>query len=206
MNNFEMIMDFLVELQSIAQIGLTYTKDIFDIERYERIREISVDMLRKLSNIEIDKVKNIFANESGYQTPKLDVRGAIINNNEILLVKEKYGKWALPGGWVDVNQSVKENVIKEIKEEAGLDVTADLIIAVHDRDKHNTPIYVHKICKIFILCTKLGGEFVENIETTESGFFSLDNLPELDIAKNTYEQIKLCFEANNSENWETVFD
>jgi len=148
----------------------------------------------------------LFCHEEGYQTPKLDTRAAIFQDNKILLVKENNGTWSLPGGWVDVNLSVKENVIKEVKEEAGLDVHADRIIAAQDREKHNLPIYAYKVCKIFILCTVIGGSFQKNIETIESRYFGLEELPQLATEKNTKEQIAMCFEAYHSDYWETVFD
>ena len=125
---------------------------------------------------------------------------------KILLVRESNGKWSLPGGWVDVDLSVKENTIKEVKEEAGLDVTADRIIAVQDREKHNLPVYAYKICKIFVQCTVTGGEFRENSETTESRYFGLEELPELAEEKNNREQIEMCFRAYHEEHWEPVFD
>lgn len=199
-------LEWAVKLQSIAQAGLFYAKDVFDIERYEQIREISAEMLAYKTGISIDKVKDLFCNEIGYQTPKLDSRAAIFQGNKILLVKEKSGTWSLPGGWVDVTVSVKENVIKEVKEEAGLDVTADLVIAIQDREKHNLPIYAHKICKIFILCTVIGGEFEPNIETVESRYFGIDELPVLAEEKNNAEQIRMCFDAYYADNWKTLFD
>ena len=114
--------------------------------------------------------------------------------------------WSLPGGWVDVDQSVKQNTIKEVKEEAGLDVTADRVIAVQDREKHNLPIYAYKVCKIFVQCSVIGGAFQENIETIQSRYFSLDELPPLAEEKNTKEQIEMCFQAYRSKDWETMFD
>jgi hypothetical protein len=113
--------DWVVELQSIAQAGLHYSKDVFDKERFERIREITAEMMSKQSDLPIEVVKDLFCNESGYQTPKMDTRAAIFQDDKILLVREK-DKWSLPGGWIDVNQSVKSNTAKEVKEEAGLDV------------------------------------------------------------------------------------
>ena len=151
MESNEIWLQWAVELQSIAQEGLFYGKDMFDKERYERIRGIAAEMISYKSAIPVDKVKSLFCNEIGYQTPKLDSRAAIFKDHKILLVKEKNGTWSLPGGWVDVNVSVKENTIKEVKEEAGLDVTADMVIAVQDREKHNLPVYAYKVCKIFIL-------------------------------------------------------
>ena len=206
MNSNEKWLQWAVELQSLAQSGLFYGKDQYDIERYERIREISAEMIHYKSNIPMEKVKELFCNETGYQTPKLDTRAAIFKDNKILLVKENNGTWSLPGGWVDVNLSVKENAIKEVKEESGLDVHADFVIAVQDREKHNMPIYAYKVCKIFILCSVIGGKFEKNIETIESKYFGMDELPKLAAEKNTTEQIAMCFEANNAEHWTTLFD
>ena len=191
----EQWLEWAIELQSLAQAGLTYGKDIFDRERYERIREISAEIMTYKTDIPVQKVKDLFCNETGYQTPKLDTRAAIFQNGKILLVKENSGKWSLPGGWVDVNVSVKENTIKEVKEEAGLDVTADKVIAIQDRSKHNLPVYAYGVCKIFVLCTIIGGAFKENIETTGFAYFSENELPELATEKNNEEQVKMCFEA-----------
>ena len=206
MNNIEKWLEWAIELQSLAQAGLTYGKDIYDKERYERIRDISAEILSHKTDISIEKVKDLFCNEIGYQTPKLDTRAAIFENGKILLVKENNGKWSVPGGWVDVNVSVKENTIKEVKEEAGLDVSADKIIAVQDRTKHNLPVYAYGVCKVFVLCSVLGGQFQENIETTEFKYFNEDEIPKLAEEKNTIEQVKMCFKAYKSESWETIFD
>ena len=199
-------LEWAIELQSLAQAGLTYGKDIFDKERYARIREISAEMMAYKTDIPIQKVKELFCNETGYQTPKLDTRAAIFQNGKILLVRENSGKWSLPGGWVDVNVSVKENTIKEVKEEAGLDVTADKVIAIQDRSKHNQPVYAYGVCKIFVLCTIIGGTFKENIETTGFAYFSENELPELAAEKNNEEQVRMCFEAYRAPNWSTLFD
>ncbi|MDO4332329.1 MAG: NUDIX hydrolase [Eubacteriales bacterium] len=207
MGKNEKWLQWAVELQSLAQAGLFYGKDKFDLERYERIREISAEMIQYKTDIPLEKVKDLFCCETGYQTPKLDTRAAIFKDEKILLVKENDGTWSLPGGWVDVDVSVKENAIKEVKEEAGLDVTADLVIAVQDRDKHNWPAYAYKICKVFILCSVIGGSFEENPETVDCGYFGLEELPEnLAVEKNTYEQIKMCFDALRAEHWITQFD
>ena len=195
-----------IELQSLAQAGLTYGKDVYDRDRYERIRDISAEILSYKTDISVEKVKNLFCNEIGYQTPKLDTRAAVFEHEKILLVKENNGKWSLPGGWVDVNLSVKENTVKEVKEESGLDVTADRIIAIQDRDRHNLPAYAYGVCKIFVLCSVLGGEFERNIETTEFRYFNKVELPELATEKNTKEQIEMCFNAYYNKNWIVEFD
>ena len=195
-----------IEIQSIAQCGLTYTKDVYDKERYEQLRNIAAEMLSYKTDISVDKIKTLFCNESGYQTPKLDTRAAIFKDGKILLVHEKSGTWSLPGGWVDVLESIESNTIKEVKEEAGLDVVAKKIIAIQDRNKHNTPLYPYGVCKVFVQCNLIGGEFVENIETTEIGYFSLDNLPNLSNEKSNFEQIEMCFKAKEDENWKVIFD
>ena len=200
-------LDWVVELQSLAQAGLTYGKDPYDKERYQRVREIAAGMMGRLSDLPTETVKDLFCNETGYQTPKIDTRAAIFEGEKILLVQEKDGRWSLPGGWCDVNVSVGENTVKEVKEEAGLDVRPQRIIAVQDRNTHNQPPYAYGICKIFFLCTLLGGQFEENIETIGFDYFSEDALPLLAVEKNTEEQIRMCFAAyRGGEQWTTQFD
>ena len=116
------------------------------------------------------------------------------------------GTWSLPGGWVDVLESIKSNTVKEVKEETGLDVLAKKIIAIQDRNKHNKPVYAYSVCKIFVLCDVIGGKFEKNIETTEIGYFAIDELPLLAEEKNNKEQIEMCFQAINDENWQVQFD
>ena len=152
MENNECWLQWAIELQSLAQAGLTYGKDEYDKERYERIRDISAEMIARKSDISIEKVIDLFCNESGYQTPKIDTKAAIFENGKILLVRETNGKWSLPGGWVDVNVSVGDNVVKEVKEESGLDVKVDKVIAIQDRAKHNLPVYAYGVCKVFAQC------------------------------------------------------
>lgn len=138
------------DLQSIAQAGLYYGKDVFDRERYEKIREISAQMMSEISDLDVGKVKDLFCNEIGYQTPKIDTRSAIFKNDRILLVREKNGTWSLPGGWCDYNVSVAENAVKETREESGFDVKVIRLIAVQDRAKHNSPLYPYGVCKMFL--------------------------------------------------------
>lgn len=206
MDNKEPWLKWAVELQAIAQAGLFYGKDCFDKERYERIREISAEMLSCKTGLSMEKVKDLFCSDIGYQTPKIDTRAAIFQNGKILLVHEANGSWALPGGWCDVDLSVAENTVKEVKEESGLDVIVKRVIAVQDREKHNLPIYAYKVCKIFLECEAIGGEFIPNIETTGTSYFGMDELPELAEEKNTREQIEMCFHAMQSETWQALFD
>lgn len=199
-------LDWAKELQALAQTGLAYCKDPFDRERFQRIREISAEMMRAKSGLSLDIVKDLFCNETGFQTPKIDTRAAIFQDGRILLVKETNGKWALPGGWCDVNQSIKSNTEKEVLEEAGLEVAATRIIAIQDRNRRNPPPYAYNVCKLFLLCEAKGGSFKPNIETLESRYFERNRLPELDEAKNTAAQIDMCFAASHDSAWQTLFD
>ena len=199
-------LDYIIELQFIAQAGLAYSKDPFDIERFERLRDIAAEMLSDKTGEPLEFVRDVFCNEEGFQTPKLDCRAAIFEGDKILLVQERDERWSLPGGWVDVNQSIKENTIKEVKEEAGLDVEAEKFIAILDRNLHNTPRYAYGIAKSFIQCRVLGGTFKENTETLQSAYFKLDELPDLAMEKNTESQIKMCFDAYYDKNWKAIFD
>ena len=206
MKSSEFWLNTAIELQSLAQAGLTYGKDVYDKERYERIREISAEMVANMSQMPLQKVKDLFCCESGYQTPKIDTRAAIFKNGKILLVHENNGTWSLPGGWCDVNVSVGENTVKEVREEAGLEVKTDKIIAVQDRAKHNLPLYAYSVCKIFVQCSVIGGKFKENIETTEYKYFAKDELPLLAEEKNNEEQIKMCFDAYYDEIWKAILE
>ena len=201
------LVKWAMEIQSLAQAGLAYTNNVYDIERYERLREISAEIIEEKSNINLEKVKDLFCNETGYQTPKIDTRAVIFKDDKILLTHENNGTWSLPGGWCDVLESVGSNTIKEVKEETGLDVETIKIISVQDRNKHNKPIYAYGVCKIFVLCNVIGGKFVKNIETTEIKYFSLDEIPSnLAEEKTNREQIEMCFEAYKDVNWQTQFD
>lgn len=205
MDNF---LDWIVELQSLAQAGLHYSKDVYDIERFARIRKLSALMLSALSDTPLEKVEDIFCGEAGYQTPKIDTRAAVFENDKILLVKERDGHWALPGGFVDVNTSVGESAVKEVLEEAGLVVEIEKIIGLLDRERHNKPAYCYKICSVYVQCKKLSGSFKANNETIDSGWFSLDEIPEnLATQKTTREQIALCFKAYAAgEDWRTFIE
>ena len=199
-------LDWAVELQALAQAGLYYSKDIYDIERFQRIRDIAAEMLVSPTGLPKDKIVDLFCNETGYQTPKLDTRAAVFQQDKILLVQEKNGLWSLPGGWVDVNLSVGENAVKEVKEEAGLDVRTEFVIAVQDRKKHNPELHAYNITKVFFLCSYLGGGFQPNSETIASGYFAMNDLPPLAENKATAAQIKMCFDAYHAESWVTLFD
>ena len=202
----DQIIEWARELQSLAQAGLFYVKDIYDEERYQRIRDISAEMMAERTGLPLEKVKELFCADTGYQTPKIDTRAAIIENGKILLVRERSGRWSMPGGWCEYNMSPPENAAKEALEEAGLDIEIDRLIAVQDRDKHNKPPYVHKLIKLFFLAHTTGGSFVPNIETSESRYFAIDELPPLAEEKCNEEQVKMCLEAYQNKDWIVQFD
>ena len=137
--------DMIIELQSLAQAGLTYGRDDFDLERYARIRDIAAEMMSDITDIPKEKVRDLFCSDSGYQTPKIDTRAAIFKDGRILLVHERNGFWSLPGGWCELFLSVSENTVKEVREETGLSAEVDSVIAIHDRERHNTPHYAYGV-------------------------------------------------------------
>ncbi|MCX6255691.1 MAG: NUDIX hydrolase [Bacteroidia bacterium] len=195
------------KLQSVAQAGLTYATDRYDLDRYEQIRNLSIEILQEYTGMEHNKIRDLFASETGYQTPKIDIRAAIFNGDQILMVKEKSDcAWSLPGGWADVSTSVSESTTRECLEEAGAIVKPKRIIAVHLANKHNNPLFPYTIYKIFVECELVENCFKENTETLEAGFFKADKLPELSFHRNTPDQIKMCFEANKCKVFETIFD
>ena len=196
------------ELQFLAQCSLAYSKDKFDRERSERIREIACEMLSFKYDLSLEKIKMDFAGEIGYQTPKVETRAAVIKDNKILLVKEQFdGKWALPGGYQDVNMSIRENVIKESSEEAGAVVNPIKVVAVLDYNRHHHVNFPLGMVKIFVLCEYINHSFNENTETLGAEFYSLDDLPELSLTRTTKKQLEMCFDCyKNPQNWDTIFD
>lgn len=195
------------ELQFLAQAGLTYTKDPFDVERFQRIRDIAAEMVSAGSGLPVDAVKGLFCNEVGFQTPKIDTRAALFDEaGRILLVHENDGRWSLPGGWCDALQSVARNAVKEVREEAGLDCEVERLVALHDWNRRNARASAWNVLKVILLCRPLGGAFRANIETTGIGWFTADALPPLAVEKNTPEQIALCFAAHADPNWRPPID
>ena len=195
------------ELQNLSQCALAYCKDRFDIERFERIREISAEMAAEISNHPLEEIKATFCSGTGYQTPKMDTRSAVFRDGKILLVQEANGSWALPGGWIDYDHTIRTNAAKEVLEEAGMKVEPIRIIALFDHNKRNGTFYPSNICSAFVLCRYLSGSFVPNLETVNCGFFGLDELPNpLAEEKSNREQLGMCFVANKDENWQVVFD
>lgn len=200
-------LEFAIRIQSIAQAGLQYGRDKFDLERYGQLRDIAAEMIAAKTDIPVEKVRDLFCNETGYQTPKIDTRAAVFLDGKILLVHENNGTWSLPGGWCDVTESVASNTEKEVREETGFTVSAQRLLAVQDWRKHNVTNYAYGVIKCFVLCRYEGGTFSENIETTEVGFFGKEELPEqLANEKCSRAQIEMCFRMKENPELSTQFD
>lgn len=200
-------LEYAKELKAIAQAGLTYTENKYEKERFQQIREISLEILKEHTEMKEEIIKELYYKDVGYPTPKVDVRAAVFKGDGILMVKEKVdGLWSLPGGWADAKHSLRENLIKETREESGILVKPRRIIAVLDRKKNNLPPSVFGIYKIFVECTYREGTFEENIETSDADFFTEDHLPPLSTGRSTEDQIKMCFAARKKKYLEPLFD
>ena len=207
MEEIDQFTKWATNLQSIAQAGLHYGKDVFDRERYEQVRKIAGEMMQAKTGLPKEQIKTLFLGDEGYQTPKIETRAAIFKDDKILLVRGRMAQeWSLPGGWNDYDQTTAQNCVKEAREESGRIVKPVKLIAVQDRNHHNKPILATNVTKIFYLCKEISGEFVPNDETDACDYFTLDKLPKLSIDRNTKEQIEMCFKASKDPNWETVFE
>lgn len=194
------------QMQGIAQTGLAYSKDVYDKERYEQLRMLSLEIMEQYTEVESSKLAELFAGEYGYATPKVDIRGVVVQEGKILLVREKKeGEWSLPGGWADLLLSPSEIAVKEVREESGFEVRALRLLAVLDNHKHNPPAPYHAY-KLFIHCDITGGGAKEGLETNGVQFFGEDELPQLSEARNTEKQVRLMFELLRHPERIPVFD
>ncbi|EJQ52662.1 hypothetical protein IEQ_01705 [Bacillus cereus BAG6X1-2] len=199
--------DWVKQIQSIAQAGLTYSKDVYDIERFQQLRDISTSMMSHYTKTDWEVVEKLFASETGYQTPKVDIRAVIFQNEKLLFVKEKSdGKWALPGGWADIGYTPTEVAAKEVLEETGYEVEHFRLLAIFDKEKHQPSPSATHIYKIFIGCEIVGGEKKLSIETEDIDFFSENEIPDLSIARNTEWQIKEMFAYMKDRDKERILD
>ena len=196
-------------LQAIAQTGLTYSREQYDVERYEAVREIAAEMMAAGTSPPIDPetLVGYFQRDSGYATPKVDVRAAVFQGDRLLLVKEREdGCWTLPGGWADVGDAPSVAAIREVKEESGFDVVARKLVAVQDRDLQGHPPIPYHAYKLFFICELVGGSAAASYETSDVGFFGEHEMPELSLTRVVPSQIALLFEHLRHPEWPTVFD
>src|ERR1700682_2041386 len=196
------------ELRAIAQTGLTFTADRFDRLRYERVRELAASMLAQGAGADYQVILGILREDRGYATPKVDVRGAAFVDGRVLLVRDiDDGKWTLPGGWADVNQSAAECVVREIAEESGFKARTLKLAAVRDYQKSgHPPRNVDSIYKMFFICEITGGSTRASDETSEVAFFPRDALPPLSLGRTTAAQIDRMFHHAAHPDLPTDFD
>jgi ADP-ribose pyrophosphatase YjhB (NUDIX family) len=194
-------------IQAIAQAGLTYAQNDYDVERFQELRDISVAMMADISGEKIPRIQQLFANETGYQTPKVDIRGVIFKDRKILMVRERIdGCWSLPGGWADIGFSPKEVVIKEVREEAGLKVKPVKLLSVWDKKLHPHPHSPYYTYKFFILCEIVSGTIAVGMETLDVGFFGRSEIPPLSVERNTASQIETMFDYLDNPEKEVMLD
>jgi ADP-ribose pyrophosphatase YjhB (NUDIX family) len=195
-------------LAAIAQTGLTYAKDQFDTERYESARRVAAEMMAYGSQTpDVEVFLKMFRADSGYATPKVDVRAAVFRDSKLLLVKEwEDGCWTVPGGWADVGDSPSMAVVREVKEESGYDVKASKLLALLDRNFHGHPPIPYHAYKLFFLCDLLGGESTAGNETQDVGFFGEEEMPPLSLTRVTPAQVSRLFEHLRHPEWPTQFD
>jgi ADP-ribose pyrophosphatase YjhB (NUDIX family) len=206
MENFRWL-QWVRSLQTIAQAGLTYTQNPFDLERYHQIQELTAEMLAGGMPEHQEAALNLLQSEKGYATPKLDVRGVVFQENRILLVKElSDGCWTLPGGWVDLNEPPSLAVEREVWEESGYKVKADKLLGVYDRDSHDFPPLIYPCYKLFIECRLLGGTSTTSIETGGAEFFPAGALPPLSLPRVTPKLLARIFEHHDHPDWPADFD
>lgn len=193
-------------LLAIAQTGLHYTTGAFDRERYQELLGLAQDQLADLADVNAADVAQFFAHEKGYANPKIDVRCAVFDDtDQVLLVREAAdGRWSLPGGWADIGASPAENAIREVREESGYSVTIARLLAVWDMPKHEHPPSVFHTWKLVFLGNIVAAGDISGVETDAIGFFSIDALPPLSLGRILPEQIRRLYELRR--NGEMEFD
>ena len=208
MDDIELLIE---KLQAIAQTGKHYSKDVFDRERYDQLEDVSKQLITKLVKNPSQKQLDIFFDaDTGYVTPKVDIRAATFKDNKILLVREKSsGEWSIPGGWGDIGYSAAEIAVKETFEEAGIKVKPKRMIAIKDMQKNHYPKKnLNYVYKIFFECTPTEDDIHSGVETSDVRYFTLDEALKLNLslARNMPDDFKRAFACHKADNWETYFD
>lgn len=195
-------------LQSVAQAGLTYAQDDYDLERYEEVRRVAVEIAAAGSAGDAEKIAGFFASERGYPTPKVDVRAAVIVEDRILLVQERDDRgWALPGGWADVGESAGEAAVRETLEETAVVVRPERVIALFERERRGHPLHPEFSYKVFFACRACGvPEPRGGPEALGAAFFGRYELPALSVTRVTAEEIELAFAHHFNPSLPTEFD
>ena len=194
-------------IYSIAQNGLTFSKDSFDLERYSELLNLSLGIINNITGIDATTLEFVFNRNNGYQTPKVAIRAVIIADAKILLVKESAdNKWALPGGYAEIGMTPGESIKKEVKEESGLDVEPARILRLMSYNKHRAKLIPFDVYQVFIECSINGGHPTPGIETSAVDFFKIDHLPELSERRVTKQQIMDMYALHQKKDSLPVFD
>ena len=194
-------------LQLIAQAGLTYSQNPYDLQRFSQIQELAAEMLASDSSISQGEIATLLSSERGYQTPKVDVRAVIVQDGKMLFVKELAdGGWTLPGGWVDSGDLPSYAAEREVWEESGYTVQAKRLLAVLDHRLHGYPPYFFHIYKLFFQCEITGGAPATSLETGGVAWFGPEESPQLSVNRTTPEIIQLMFQQVNNPQSPALFD
>jgi len=200
-------------MMSIAQNGLGHPGDPYDKERFTQLQKLAAEILGAHTDADAGSAKERLAMERGYLTPKVDVRGAVVDGSgRVLLVRERAdGAWTLPGGWADPGDTPREAVERELREEAGLAARAVKLIGVYDRRLHGHPPTVFDAYKLVFLCAPEAGAtpraVIEgDLEITGIDWFSVDALPQLSITRTTPWMIDRVVEHQRDPTLSTDFD
>ena len=174
-------LELIKRVKALADTGLLYAESEYDRERYEELAAISIKLLSATSGQPLLVLRDFFMPTKDYPTPKVDVRGLILNEaQEVLLVKESLdGKWSLPGGWAEVGFTPSEVIRKEIKEETGLEVTVSRLLAVYDKKCHPHPPQPLYVYKLVFLCEAVTGSINPGFDIEDARYFATEHLPEL---------------------------
>jgi len=179
-----LLLEWSREIQALSQTGLTFSQTDYDVERYRRLSQLAAAMAAEASTLDHGVLEKIFLAQPGYATPKVDVRGAVIDDGKILLVQERMDeRWCMPGGWADVGETPAEMVVREVWEESGFHVRPTKVIAVFDANRGGRPIEFFHAYKIIFACAITGGAARTSNETMALDFFSFDDLPPLSTAR-----------------------
>jgi ADP-ribose pyrophosphatase YjhB (NUDIX family) len=201
------LLEWARKVQAIAQNGLAFTRDPFDRERYAQLAELVAQLLSRELEMPIAAARALWADEHGYATPKVDVRGGVFLDERVLLVRERAdGRWTLPGGWVDVNDAPSEAVAREIYEESGYRARPVKLAALVDKSRHPHPPGVHHIYKLFFVCELLGGAPLASNETDAVDFFPVHELPPLSTGRVLASQIERLYQHRIDPSLPTDFD
>lgn len=198
------LLNLAKRVQAMAETGQHYADNDYDLDRYTELDKIAIEMISLIMGTKIESVKSGIREMNGYRTPKVDVRAVVFNaKKELLMVREEAdGCWSLPGGWADVGFTPAEIAIKETLEEAGMEVEPVRVLAIFDKKCHSHPPDIHYAYKIFIECKSLNNKLKTGYETSDAGFFPLNNIPKLSTPRNTMGQIEMMFQFEKGMfNW-----